>query len=185
MELFIFDLDDTLFKTNAKVIVRKENEIVRKLSNAEYSRYKLQANERYDFKEFEDSNLFNRTATPIDITLEILKDKLNQEIDMDVIVVTARRDFDNKEVFLNTLRKFGIDTDKLYVERAGNKIGLPSHEAKKLVFGKYLKTNRYKKVTIYDDLVSNINALYSLKKDFINVTFNGFLVTENGKVQEI
>ena len=100
MELFIFDLDDTLFKTNANVIVRKENEIVRKLSNAEYTRYKLQANERYDFKEFEDSNLFNRTATPIDITLEILKDKLNQEIDMDVIVVTARRDFDNKEVLL-------------------------------------------------------------------------------------
>ena len=27
MELFIFDLDDTLFKTTAKVIVRKENEI--------------------------------------------------------------------------------------------------------------------------------------------------------------
>ena len=43
---------------------------------------------------------FNRTATPIDITLEILKDKLKQEIDMDVIVVTARRDFDNKEVFV-------------------------------------------------------------------------------------
>ena len=97
--------------------------------------------ERYDFKEFEDQT-YLRTATPIDITLEILKDKLKQEIDMDVIVVTARRDFDNKEVFLNTLRKFGIDTDKLYVERAGNKIGLPSHEAKKLVFEKYLKTNR-------------------------------------------
>ena len=30
--------------------MRKENEIVRKLSNAEYTRYKLQANERYDFK---------------------------------------------------------------------------------------------------------------------------------------
>ena len=104
---------------------------------------------------------------------------------MDVIVVTARRDFDNKEVFLNTLKKFGIDTDKLYVERAGNKIGLPSHEAKKLVFEKHLKTNRYKKVTIYDDLVSNINALYSLKKNYTEVTFNGFLVDENGEVQPL
>ena len=146
MELFIFDLDDTLFKTTAKVIVHKENEIVKKLSNAEYSQNKLEGNERYDFKEFEDSNLFNRTAIPIEITLDILKEKLNHKIDIDVIVVTARRDFDNKEVFLNTLRKFGIDTDKLYVERAGNKIGLPSHEAKKLVFEKYLKANRYKKV---------------------------------------
>ncbi len=185
MELFIFDLDDTLFKTTAKVIVRKENKIVRKLSNAEYSRYKLQAYEKYDFKEFEDANLFNRTARPINITLEILKEKLNQVIDIDVIIVTARRDFDNKELFLKTLTKFGIDTDRLYVERAGNKIGLASYDAKKLVFEKHLETNRYKKVTIYDDLSSNIEALYSLKNKYPNVIFNGFLVKGNATIQSL
>ena len=57
MELFIFDLDDTLFKTTAKVIVRKKNNIMRKLSNAEYSNYQLQDHEYYDFSEFKDANI--------------------------------------------------------------------------------------------------------------------------------
>ena len=35
MELVIFDLDDTLFKTSAKVLVKKNNSVSKKLSNKE------------------------------------------------------------------------------------------------------------------------------------------------------
>ena len=49
------------------------------------------------FKEFEDQT-FYRTATPIDITLEILKEKLNQKL-IWCDIVTARRDFDNRKYF--------------------------------------------------------------------------------------
>ena len=82
MELYIFDLDDTLFKTTAKVIVRKKNNIIRKLSNAEYSTYQLQDHEYYDFSEFKDANLFNETATPIHETHKILKAQLIKESDV-------------------------------------------------------------------------------------------------------
>ena len=176
MELFIFDLDDTLFKTTAKVIVRKKNNIIRKLSNAEYSNYQLQDHEYYDFSEFKDANLFNETATPIHKTHKILKAQLIKESDVSVIIVTARRDFDDKELFLSALKKHGINTEKLYVERAGNNVGLASYEAKKLVFEKYLKTKKYTKVTIYDDLISNIRALYCLRETYPDIKFCGFLV---------
>ena len=176
MELFIFDLDDTLFTTTAKVIVRKKNKIIRRLSNAEYSNYKLLDHEQYDFNEFKDANLFHETAIPIDRTLEILKEQLIKESNVNVIIVTARRDFDNKELFLSALKKHGIDTEKLYVERAGNNIGLASYEAKKLVFEKYLKTKKYTKIIIYDDLISNIRALYSLGETYSDIKFCGFLV---------
>ena len=176
MELFIFDLDDTLFKKTAKVIVRKKNNIMRKLSNAEYINYQLQDHEYYDFSEFKDANIFNETATPIHKTLKILKEQLKKESDVNVIIVTARRDFDNKELFLSTLEKHGIDTEKLYVERAGNNIGMASYKAKKLVFEKYLKTKKYTKVTIYDDLISNIRALYFLGESYPDIKFCGFLV---------
>ena len=86
MELFIFDLDDTLFKTTEKVIVRKKNNIMRKLSNAEYINYQLQDHEYYDFSEFKDANIFNETATPIHKTLKILKEQLKKESDAQAFV---------------------------------------------------------------------------------------------------
>ena len=37
MELIIFDLDDTLFQTKAKVLVLKDNKVVRRLTNQQYN----------------------------------------------------------------------------------------------------------------------------------------------------
>ena len=45
MELVIFDLDDTLFKTSAKVLVKKNNSVSKKLSNKEYNEYTLDKDE--------------------------------------------------------------------------------------------------------------------------------------------
>ena len=78
-----------MFKTTAKVIVRKKNNIIRKLSNAEYSNYQLQDHEYYDFSEFRDANLFNETATPIHKTHKILKAQLikNMQTNMQCLFV--------------------------------------------------------------------------------------------------
>ena len=50
--LTIFDIDETLFHTKAKVAVVKDGKVVRMLDNQEFNTYKRKAGEEYDFKEF-------------------------------------------------------------------------------------------------------------------------------------
>ena len=57
--LTIFDIDDTMFKTKAKVLVRNKNtNQVRELSPQEYNNYKLQKDEEWDYREFKSAKVF-------------------------------------------------------------------------------------------------------------------------------
>ena len=49
---FVFDFDDTLASTNAKVLVRKYRVPSQVLTPAEYSTYELADGESFDFREF-------------------------------------------------------------------------------------------------------------------------------------
>ena len=49
-------------------------------------------------------------------------------------MVTARADFDDKELFLNTFRKYKIDMNKVHVYRAGNMKGGSLKRTKKVLF---------------------------------------------------
>jgi len=49
---FVFDFDDTLASTNAKVLVRKYRVPSQVLTPAEYSTYELADGESFDFSEF-------------------------------------------------------------------------------------------------------------------------------------
>ena len=51
----------------------------------------------------------------------------------------------NKKLFLETFREFGIDIDSIYIERAGN-LNLPVHEAKKKIITQYLKKKYLKEL---------------------------------------
>ena len=49
--LHVFDIDDTLFHTTAKIHVKnREGKTVRTLSNSEFNDHKLPAHHHYDFK---------------------------------------------------------------------------------------------------------------------------------------
>ena len=51
--LTIFDIDDTMFKSKARVKVKNTNTgKVKELSPQEYNNYKLQTGEEFDFSEF-------------------------------------------------------------------------------------------------------------------------------------
>ena len=102
-----------------------------------------------------------------------------------VIIVTARPNFDNKKLFLDTFRNQGIDIDKIYVERAGNLGGGPAAENKKVIFRKYLDQKIYKRIRLFDDAMSNLKAFLSLQKDYPDVTFEAFLAKSNGSVSRV
>lgn len=185
--LTIFDIDETLFHTKAKVAVVKNGKVVRMLDNQEFNTYKRKAGEEYDFREFKSAEVFRKTSTPVVRMIEkakaIVKAKKNPH--SRAIICTARADFDDKKMFLQTFRDHGLPIDDMYVERAGN-LGIDSSaEAKKVIFRKYLNTQNYIKSRLYDDAMSNLKAFLELANEYPNVQFEAWFVNHDGSVKRI
>ncbi len=185
--LTIFDIDETLFHTKAKVRVMKGGKVVRELDNQEFNTYKRKDGETYDFGNFKNAEYFRKTSVPVVKMIEkakaIVKAKKNPH--SRAIICTARADFDDKEEFLQTFRDHGLPIDQMHVERAGN-LGIDSSaEAKKVVFRKYLNTKNYVKLRLYDDAMSNLHAFLDLKDEYPNIEFEAWFVKIDGSVKRI
>lgn len=166
------DIDETTFNTYAKIGVMKDGKRIKSLSNQEFNTYNLQNGESFNFDEFTDSELFNKTSKPIEEMVKKIK-KLIECIKLHgkpekVIFLTARSDFDNKELFLKTFREYGIDVDipNVYIERSGNLKDIKSvSERKKVTILKYLKTGEFSAVRMYDDDNKNLITFSELGKE--------------------
>ena len=185
--LTIFDIDETLFHTKAKVKVMKGGTLVRELDNQEFNTYKRKPGEEYDFGQFKNAEYFRKTSVPVEKMIDraksVVKAKGNPH--SRAIICTARADFDDKEMFLQTFRDHGIDIDQMHVERAGN-LGIDSSaEAKKVVFRKYLNTRNYIKARLYDDAMSNLKAFLELKNEYPDIEFESWFVNPDGTVKRI
>lgn len=185
--LTIFDIDETMFKTKAKVKVMKDGKLVKSLDNQQFNKYKLKKGESFDFGQFRSAEIFNKTSTPIARMIDKVKVILKNatKAGSKVIIVTARPNFDNKELFLDTFRKQGIDIDNIYVERAGNLGTGPAAQNKVVIFKKYLDQKKFRRMRLFDDAMSNIKAFLDLKKEYKDVDFEGYLAKENGSVNRI
>ena len=185
--LTIFDIDETMFKTKAKVKVIKDGKVISSLDNQQFNKYKLKKDESFDFGEFRSAEIFNKTSTPIARMINKVKVILKNatKAGSRVIIVTARPNFDNKELFLDTFRKQGIDIDNIYVERAGNLGSGPAADNKVVIFKKYLDQNKYKRMRLFDDSRTNIKAFLDLKKEYNDIEFEGYLAKNNGSVSRM
>ena len=185
--LTIFDIDETMFVTKAKVKVVKDGKVIKLLDNKQFNKYVLKKNEEFDFGEFTSAEIFNKTSTPIARMINKVKAVLRHatKAGSKVIIVTARPNFDNKDLFLDTFRNQGIDIDNIYVERAGNLGSGPAADNKIVIFKKYLDSNQFKRIRLFDDAIANIKALLSLKNEYKDVEFEGYLVDHNGSVRRI
>lgn len=185
--LTIFDIDETLFHTKATVKVMKGGRLVRELDNQEFNTYQRKEGEEFDFGNFRNAEYFRKTSTPVVRMVEkakaIVKAKKNPH--SRAIIVTARADFDDREMFLQTFRDHGIPIDQMHVERSGN-LGLGSPaEAKKVVFRRYLNTKNYIKTRLYDDAMSNLKAFLELQSEYPGVTFEAWFVNPDGSVKRV
>ena len=185
--LTIFDIDETLFHTTAKIQVKKGGKVLKDLTNIEYNSYKLKSGESYDYGQFKSAKLFNQTSTPVGKMVAkakiIIKNATKKG--SKVIVVTARGDMDDKNLFVATFEAHGIDMKDVYIERAGN-IGLDnSAKNKEVVFRKYLDTGNYKRIRLFDDAMENLLALTSLKEEYPDVTFEAYRVNKNGSITTV
>jgi hypothetical protein len=187
MGLTVFDIDDTLFQTKAKIKVVKDGKVVKTLTNREFNSHKLQQGETYDFGQFKDADLFAKTSTPIGRMIAKAKAIIRNATarGSKVIVSTARSDMDNKETFLKALQSHGINVDNIYVERAGNFQLGSSAKNKKVVFRKYLRSGAYNRIRFFDDDMNNIRSFLSLAKEYPNIEFNAYHVGKNGSTKTI
>lgn len=209
--IIFLDIDETLFRTFAKVHIIKNGKTIKKINNKEFNSYKLQEGESFKFEEFKNGKLFQETSQPIipsiRKTKEIIeKTKTQENVDTKIILLTAREDFYDKENFLDTFRKQGIDVDNknlVYIERSGNIQKGSVSEKKKQTILKYLETGKYTKCRIVDDDINNIKALEeiannlseeiikkivrinNIKKGEVIINFKGFQVQKDESVKLI
>ena len=182
--LTIFDIDDTMFKTKARVKVMPSGKI---LTPQQFNTYKLGRGEEFDFGEFKSAKIFQQTAVPIGRMIAKFKAILKNAVKSGskVIIVTARADMDDKKLFLDTFRSHGIDIDKSHIIRAGNLGMKPSAAAKAQVFKQFLDTNEYSRIRLFDDDKSNLKALLSLKDDYNDIEFEAWLANDKGQIKKV
>ena len=186
--LTIFDIDDTMFVSKARVrVLNKTTGKVKELTPQQYNSYKLGKDEDWDYGEFKSAKLFYQTATPIARMIAKAKAIIKNATakGSKVIIVTARADMDDKKLFIKTFESHGIPMKNVYVERAGN-VGGPNSAANKVVvIKKYLDTGKYARVRLFDDHKENLTALLGLKREYPQVELFAYLADKNGGVKRI
>jgi GNAT superfamily N-acetyltransferase len=182
-KLVIFDIDDTLVNTDTRVNVVQDGKIIKQLNSHDFTHYKLQPGETFDFGAFKDAREFFTKAKPIPGMIKQLKHDI--ATGNRVIMLTARSDFNDRDVFLDTFRRFGIDMDRVHVYRAGNlAIKAATEEKKKIILKHLLGKEHFDKLIMYDDSVPNLNAFLSLKQDYPYSKFYAWHVDPNGQATE-
>jgi len=187
--LHVFDVDDTLVHSNAKVHVKNsDGKTVQKLNTSEYNHHKLSAGHHYDYHEFNSADVFkkSRPIKKMIRTINATQNTTSKNPHNKVIINTARADFDNKHKFLDTLSHHGIKhMDKIHVHRAGNLPGNEKPAHKKLVFiRQHLAKHPYSHVRMYDDSHENLKAFLGLKSEFPKTKFHAYHVDSHGKMSK-
>jgi hypothetical protein len=182
------DIDDTMFKTTAKIWIVDKNtrEIIEKVGTAEFAARPLAADEDVVFTEFSDARKFAAESYAIDWMLnhsKILLRQIKRMPGSEMILLTARCDLDDKQLFLDTFRRHSFEIDSTYVERAGNLGTGPTSENKQVVIRKYIRQERFKSFRMFDDSKSNLRAFLELKKERPDLNFYAYHVDGLGRTQ--
>ena len=170
--LYVFDIDDTLFRTSARARVVNTTGQVKYLSSEELKDYEFSASEKICFAEFRDAKKFAEESQPIESMIKLAQDCIQKTAEgSKTILLTARADLDCKTKFLEYLNSSGLDTNNIYIERAGNLHNLKTSEAKKIIISNYLKSGQYKKAYLFDDSLENILSFVELSSWFSKIKF--------------
>jgi hypothetical protein len=160
-KILLFDVDDTLIKSDVKVHVIKNGEVIKKLSSTEYNSYKLQPSESFDYSEFEDEDILNNRSV-------FLKywDTLQREYKdgTHIGILTARS---NKDMFYRFFKSNGITIKNELVFAINDpKLNLKGStiEDRKAEVIKRLAKWGYKTMVFFDDNEANLKTAKKLEK---------------------
>jgi phosphoserine phosphatase len=141
---FAFDFDDTLVKTDCKILVVKDGGVIKRLSTDEFHSYSLEHGEQFDFHEF------NQVINPVKLhTVELAKQVAEEN--HDVFIITARSE-KSRESILRWLESENLQVTKIYCVGDKNK---SIAEEKSSVLIELM--GALDKIYFYDDNHDNVN----------------------------
>ena len=123
--LYVFDIDDTLFRTSARARVVNTKGQVKYLSSEELKDYEFSASEKICFAEFRDAKKFAEESQPIESMIKIAQDCIQKTAEgSKTILLTARLIGDNPLVDfdLNSLIAVRSSLNKIGLTNLANKI---------------------------------------------------------------
>lgn len=155
-KVLVFDIDDTLIKSDAHVFVRNNGKIVKKLDSQEYNDYKLQPGETFTYEEFGDlDKLLNAEIRPYFHTM-IREYKRG----IHVSILTARS---NKKLIRDFfMKKANIDIHPDLVFTIGDDKSKCTVAEKKAKCIRTLVDYGYKTLIFFDDNVDNLREVKSM-----------------------
>lgn len=170
--LVVFDFDDTLFKSGAKIGVWKPGESKRYLSSHEYATYIPEEGEEFDYEQFQ---VYPPEPVPILKSTSRFESLVASLGLSNVIILTARS---NSTPVRQVLENFGMPPVKIYA------IGTAAAEGKADVVESLVKQKKYERVIVYEDSSPNILAIRNRIKPILGKNFTAFKVkaTPRGEV---
>lgn len=155
--ILLFDVDDTLIHSNAKISVIKDGKEIKKLTPAEFNYYKLGTGESFDFEEFRSYEaLVEATFLPF---WKTLKKEYNKGTHIGIL--TAREDGDMFKKFF--LAK-GIDIKDELIFTTGDPDYSGSVEQRKTQAIERLINVGYKTFVFFDDSEANLKKVKEMEK---------------------
>lgn len=155
---YVFDVDDTLVTTDARVIIRDEqDQIVHELTPSEYNEYRRQPGEKLDFSEFDSPEIFKQTAEPT-AYLKVMKkisDAIQEKRSNSVLYILTARGDKLKSTIEQYLTDHGIVVSPIEIHTIGDIPNAPISELKKRVLEK-IRQDHTGDVVFFDDDEKNI-----------------------------
>ena len=154
-KIILFDIDDTLIKSKAKIhVLDNENKILKKLTPAQYNNYVRKEGEHFSYSDFDNEEILNKAKlTKIWLKLaDVYKQGIN------VGIVTARED---KEMLIRFFKRNGVDINRYLIFAIGGKDckfqGRIQDRKRQVI--EHLSARGYKNFEFYDDNENNLNEV--------------------------
>lgn len=158
-KIIVFDIDDTLITSDAKVYVMKNGKVIKELTSAEYNTYHLKRGESFNFSEFDDPNILdNAHFTKYWDTL-----KREYKKGTNIGIITARSDIN---MFYDFFLKHGINLDKKLMfgisgdSRFDGSVAKRKKQAIELLF-----SEGYRTFIFFDDNEDNLRLAKELENE--------------------
>ncbi len=200
--IHLFDLDDTLIRTEARVLVRGgEGSVLRALSPAQFTAYQAAPGETLDFHEFSDLGILSRGIL-VKYTKSIIDTILKYGTHSEFGILTARADKKLHAPFLIRLFKsifgvrlsneliFAVSDTRFsgYKDRgalAGNApfASLSVSQRKALVIAQDLVGRGFNDISFYDDSRENLDSFKVMRQAFPHVAYKPHFIDPTWKAR--
>lgn len=201
------DIDDTLFNTFAMVKVIKNGKVIKSLTTDEYYNYKAKEGETYDVSDYQNSQLFYDTSIPIKPMFKRISNLIRRADakGSKVVLLTARKVPNDISLFRKKFKDEGLPIDNVELVNisSGDDASLIPNAKKKAIL-KYLYGGLYRRVRLFDDLLTTCKTFVKIKdnvpQEILNkireryeldvsdeelITFEAYNVQKDGSVKKV